>query len=240
LKISKIYEAAGEDCSFPDFLILGTMRGGTTSLYHYLQKQPQVKESTCKEIHYFDNNYHMHSVWYRRQFHKDRNIFPEEITGEATPSYLSHPAVPKRVYELLPNVKLIVLLRDPVRRAYSNYLMNIRKNREYFTFEQAIDVSESYKDRGCYAEQLKRWFVYFKREQFLILKSEDFFDNPKKVTMQVCEFLKIESYKDPVYKKWNCDGFGPDIPVNIKTKLTEYFAPLNQELYDLLGVDYGW
>src|SRR5947208_4822180 len=112
----------------PDFLVIGAQRGGTTSLYHYLQAHPCIKLANTKDTHFFDKKYNKGLTWYRGHFpiwlekayaqQVRRQTF---VMGEASPSYLFHPHVPKRVKQALPHVKLIVLLRNPVDRAYSQY-----------------------------------------------------------------------------------------------------------------------
>ena len=129
----------------PDFLIIGTQRGGTTSLYHYLQAHPCLQATTTKEVHFFDRKYHKGLMWYRGHFptvwekacaqQVQKQAF---VTGEASPSYLFHPHVYKRVAQALPQVKLIVLLRNPVDRAYSQYYHSIELGHESRSFEEAI------------------------------------------------------------------------------------------------------
>ena len=124
---------------WPDFLIIGTQRGGTTSLYEYLCRHPQVSPATEKEIHYFDFQTARGPAWYRAHFPWR---FPRtRITGEASPFYLFHPRVPRLVRDLLPAVRLIVLLRDPVERAHSHFRLQKRAGIERLaTFEEALEA----------------------------------------------------------------------------------------------------
>src|SRR5947209_2240904 len=112
----------------PDFLIIGTQRGGTTSLYNYLIARPGVGPASVKELHYFDKKFHKGIPWYRAHFPLSVQKYYYEFThkrvfvsGEASAYYIFHPHVPKRVAKVLPHVKLIVMLRNPVDRAYSQY-----------------------------------------------------------------------------------------------------------------------
>ena len=193
----------------PDFLIIGTQRGGTTALYHYLKTHPCITPATIADTHFFDKKYSKGLAWYRGHFptsfrkisaqHLQRRAF---VTGEASSSYLFHPHAPKRVAQVLPHVKLITLLRNPVDRAYSQYYHAIELGHETLSFEEAIQSEEertwqerekilkdehyeshtyqhrSYLSRGIYVEQLQAWMHVFPREQFLILKSEDFYAGP--------------------------------------------------------------
>jgi hypothetical protein len=171
----------------PDFVIIGGQRCGTTSLYNYLLEHPCVAGSFAKEVHYFDDNYSKGDTWYRAHFvtnleaEKIREAKGYFMTGEATPYYLFHPLVPERFVELLPKCKPIVLLRNPVDRAYSHYNMEVRKEREPLSFEKALASEEkrlegeteallsgkaltsynhrrfTYRARGLYYDQLERW-----------------------------------------------------------------------------------
>ena len=112
----------------PDFLIIGTQRGGTTSLHRYLDAHPCVGPAANKDLHFFDRRYHKGLAWYQGHFPTFIEKYYAEhlrgrafVTGEASPSYLFHPFAPKRVAKAMPHVKLIVLLRNPIDRAYSQY-----------------------------------------------------------------------------------------------------------------------
>jgi hypothetical protein len=116
----------------PDFLIIGTQRGGTTSLYHYLQTHSSFMAPTTKELHFLDRNYHKGPLWYRAHFptvwekaYAQQMQRRAVVTGEASPYYLFHPHVYQRLAQIIPHAKLIVLLRNPVDRAYSHYYQSI-------------------------------------------------------------------------------------------------------------------
>ena len=117
----------------PDFLIIGTQRGGTTSLYDYLSEHPCIAGAVKKEIEFFDLNYHRGIGWYRAHFpsvlerlYARRARGRKLVTGEATPYYLFHPHAPRRMQEAAPESRLIILLRNPVERAYSHYWHEVR------------------------------------------------------------------------------------------------------------------
>lgn len=127
---------------FPDFIIIGAQKGGTSSLFSYLKQHSQLQLPDKKEIHFFDNDYQKGVNWYRSHF--PMKIFDNIKTGEATPYYLFHPHAPQRIFQHCPKVKLIVMLRNPTDRAYSHYMMqNKRKIDPLPTFEEAIDAEES-------------------------------------------------------------------------------------------------
>jgi hypothetical protein len=246
----------------PDYLIIGAHRGGTSSLYTYLRRNPQVGPASRKELHFFDFEYHRGPEWYRRQFPTVVTKRVSELrhgrpflTGEATPYYLVHPRVPERVRETLPSVKLIALLRDPVARAYSHYQLQRRFGNETLPFEQALereveanDDAEdpglafrrySYLARGHYADQLERWFSFFPREQFLVLASEDLFRDGASVERAVCAFLGIPARPVAGYRQYNRESYAELAP-STRAFLADYFRPHNRRLYDLLGRDFGW
>jgi len=135
----------------PDFLVVGTQRGGTTSLYRYLERHPAVLPAVLnKGIHYFDEHFDRGIAWYRSNFptrmtkavvarrqHVDR-----ALTGEGSPYYLFHPLVPERIASALPHVRCVALLRDPVARAYSHYQHEVARGFETLSFEDALDREE--------------------------------------------------------------------------------------------------
>jgi len=198
----------------PTFIICGTMRGGTTSLYNYLMTHPEICMSRKKEVHYFDLNYYKGVKWYEKHFEECKNGKVKAI-GEASPSYMYFEEVPKRIHEFLPNVKLIFILRNPVNRVYSHYWHEVRHTQENLSFEEAIEKEEerlsqgdifskihySYKDRGKYIIQIKRFKKYFSNDQMLFLMTEDLEQSPEKVMKKIFEFLKVNTnFTDP---SWN-------------------------------------
>jgi Sulfotransferase domain len=259
----------------PDFLIIGTQRGGTTSLYRHLKAHPCIGDTSNKDLHFFDRRFHKGLTWYRghfptrlekayvRQVHKR-----PFVTGEASPSYLFHPYAPKRVAQVLPNVKIIVLLRNPVSRAYSQYHHAVELGFERLSFEEAIQgeeertveerekilqdgryYSEEYKHRsylskGIYVEQLQAWMDLFPREQFLIIKSEEFYADPAATFKQVLSFLNLPEAEVEMekkeFKQYNTNTYSSKIDPVVRARLIEYFEPHNGRLYEYLGIDLGW
>jgi len=251
----------------PEFLIIGGQRCGTTSMYSYLVQHPDVTPAFIKETHFFDRSYHRGIDWYRTYFatqpaNGDHPARPK-LTGEATPIYLFHPDVPKRVSDALPDVKLIILLRNPVFRAYSHYQMNVRLGVETRSFEEVVlsEMTEmahvpaqgaannissrdhqfhfSYLQRGQYADQVLRWQEYFKPEQFLVIQSENFFQDTQNIMQDVFDFLELERFSIPDIKSHNSGEYN-SMPANIRSKLEDYFEPFNYQLNLLLGSDFTW
>ena len=254
----------------PDFLIIGVSRSGTTSLYNYLTQHPSVAPALIKGVYFFDRSYKRGLAWYRAFFptilEKYYSITVnkrEFITGEATPCYIFHPHAPRRVFSTIPHARLIVLLRNPVDRAYSFYHHQLRRGVESLSFEQAIESEEerlcgelekmmddenyfsfnrqyySYLSRGIYVDQLKNWIKFFPREQMLILESEHLFTDPISIFNKIAGFLNIPSAGTMELKKLNTKPYTEMNPATRK-RLADYFRPHNQKLYDFLGADLGW
>jgi hypothetical protein len=254
-----------------DFVIIGTAKSGTTSLYAWLCEHPCVEPATHKEVHHFEYNYYRGVDWYRAHFPtaRDRDAFAAThgrpfLTGEASPSYISHHWVPERLAGLLPQAKLLVVLRDPVQRAYSQFQMSRREGEEPLeSLAQAIAVEDerldperarvaadprynswpigcwSYLMRSRYAEQLERWFAHFPREQFHFVTLEELTSDPAAALAGVHAFLGLPPHVNGDLSPLHGARYDP-LPTEVEQQLREYFRPHNRRLYELLGVDFGW
>ncbi len=204
----------------PDFIIIGTVRSGTTSLYYNMCEHPCIIPAAYDEIGFFDSNYHLGLSWYKSMFatrSKKNQIQSKNkfcITGEDTPFYIWNPIAAKRIQKLLPNVKIISQLRNPIDRAYSNYQLGVREGHEKLSFEQAIDLelknleketSDNYRietfsrpfsyiSKGLYARQLQIWFDLFPKENILITSTEEMAFNPQHFMNKIFDFLNISKY----------------------------------------------
>ncbi len=254
----------------PDFVIIGAVKAGTTSLYGWLRRHPDIAPASAKEVHFFDYNYFRGTNWYRSHFPRtaDRTAFAAEhghpfITGEASPSYISHHWVPQRMATVLPQAKLLVAMRNPVDRAYSQYQMSCRENEETLDFAAAVAAEEqrlapeharlaadprynswpigcwSYLMRGRYAEQIERWLVHFPREQFHFLSLEELARDPQGVLDDVHAFLGVSPHRYADLQPMHTASYGELDPAT-RAQLSEYFRPHNERLYALVGRDLGW
>ncbi|MCA1682483.1 MAG: sulfotransferase domain-containing protein [Actinobacteria bacterium] len=262
----------GRDRLLPEFVIIGAAKAGTTSLYGWLREHPFVAPATKKEVHYFDYNYYRGEDWYRSHFplQGERDRFAVEhgrpfTTGEASPSYITHDWAPQRLAQLLPEARLIVSLRNPIDRAYSQFQMTRREQEEPLeSFAEAVAIESTRLDRervrtrgdewynswpiGCwsylmrsrYAEQLERWFELFQREQFHFLTLEELAAEPQRVLDGVHEFLGLPAHAYPALEPLHVAPRYGAISEETRVRLTEYFRPHNERLYELLGVDLGW
>ncbi|HET7579910.1 MAG TPA: sulfotransferase domain-containing protein [Bacillales bacterium] len=245
----------------PDFLIMGAMKSGTTSLYKYLCQHPDVIPAKEKELQFFSKKFNKGLPWYKSQFPLLSNSDQSKITGEGDPYYMFHPHGPRRIYETLPHVKLMVLLRNPTDRAFSHY--NYIRRRVKMPFDKALQaelkhiekekqkmledehyISAFYRDysflsRGKYIEQLEAMEKYFDRNQILVLISEELFEDPQKVMSRVFPFLNIPGYKIDRFPVFNNRNYKP-MKEATRTFLKDYFQPYNQRLYRYLGKDLSW
>lgn len=239
----------------PSFLIVGTQRGGTTALHSYLCAHPFVRRPTRKEIHYFDRLYFLGNRWYKAHFpgnEEDRDW----ITGEATADYLYESAVPERVFRVLQAPKIIVLLRDPVDRAYSAWSLMHRRGRDPRSFSEAVGDELlftndrprtrpfirgplAYLARGLYRDQLVRWGEFFDLSKMLILRSEDLLRDPITVYGQTLEYLDLPSYDNVEFARKHATDSSPMDP-ELRRVLRAYYREHNQNLEVLLGRRLEW
>lgn len=247
----------------PSFLILGGQRCGTTSLYRYLSEHPEVHPGLVKEIQYFTLNYGKGVDWYRSQF-------PPESAGghsfDASPYYLFHPAAPERASGLLPDARLVALLRNPVDRAFSHYQHNAGSGVEDLSFEEALEAEEgrlageeerlvddpgyasaahrrySYVARGMYEPQLARWFDRYDGSSLKVLVSEEFFADPAGTFAGVLEFLGLREFDLPNYEAYTRRGRwdGPLLTPETRRRLQKVFREPNRRLEALLGRSLPW
>ncbi len=188
----------------PNFLIAGAEKGGTTWLHAQLRKHPDIFLPATKEVQFFNkynsnfvpNDYFRYGLeWYGR-FFEEHNGQP--ATGEATPMYICDAEAPERILKTLPGVKIIVMLRNPVQRAYSHYWMAKQKHHTTLCFKEVIEQEEPrFVKRGLYYQQLKTYFDLFRREQIMVLFYEEVFEHPAYWLSKVCRFLQVdESFFD--------------------------------------------
>lgn len=245
----------------PDFLIIGTARSGSTSMFKYLSQHPDINPPLRgkKEIHFFDYNYHRGTDWYR-------NCFPEtdKLKFEATVDYLYEQESPFRVYKTLGFKKFIVILRNPVERTWSLFC-NYWKPKRDTTLQNLYDMIDRVdgktkeikelplrpgnKERllhaGIYVRGVSRWMNVFGRENFLMLESQDFFANTCGTVEKTLEWLGINpdtsginfQPHDPLKLATQKN---PGMPADLKDKLIKFFKPYNEQLYELLGRDFEW
>ncbi len=253
----------------PDFLIIGGNKCGTTSLFKYMIEHPCILAPTNKEINYFNRFYENGTMWYRSHYptflsklYYKMKTKTKIITGEATTHYLTkEPKTPYRVKKLVPSIKLIVILRNPIDRAYSQYNMLAIQQREPLSFEKAIAFAMqnpnqtdkklilaenlnmtndySYLRRGIYVDDLKRWMNIFPKERFLILQTEEFNSKPNEVLNRIYKFLGLPTWINKVHQKYNVGKY-EKMNSETRSMLVEYFKPHNKRLNELLETNFDW
>lgn len=177
----------------PDFLVIGAQRAGTTWLDHALRAHPEVFLPTRrKEVHFFDQHYGRGVEWYASFFRAARSWPTAPRVGEITPRYLYDPKVPARIHALLPDCRLIAVLREPVGRLYSHYGLHIRDYGERRPFMRFAAEHDEAFARGLYSEQLERYLAHFPSRQILILLFEEVMAEPHTALEKLATFLEID------------------------------------------------
>jgi hypothetical protein len=250
----------------PDFLIIGSHKAGTRSLYHNLCSHPGILPCLGKEPDFFTFQWGRGVLWYRslfpmRRFHSGNasRLADRTVTGEGSTSYLFAPHCPKNVRDVIPHVRIIVMLRNPVDRCYSHYHHNVRRSREPLPFEDALEEEErrtsesikrmiddpayleadcfhyAYLKRSIYVDQLARWLSAFPSDQLLVLKSEGVFSDPQKAFDRVFTFLGVRPIDIPEARIHGDVNQAAPMRQETRQRLTAFFEPHNMRLNELLG-----
>lgn len=249
----------------PDFIILGAQKSGTSSLWYYISQHPGIRMSIRKETHFFDFNYHQDPAWYRAYFPLQYKVKPGLVVGESTPYYLCHPHVAERIYQVLPKVKLIAVLRNPTARALSHYYHEVKKGTENLSLMEALAAEDertqsewekmnldpsyasaihrafSYKSRGKYLMHLSRFWEYFDKNQLLIVQSEKLFQDTAGSLAEIFQFLGLEDscrIKDISVR--NIGSYPKHVPTDVFDYLDSYFKEYNLALYKEINQEFNW
>lgn len=248
--------------ALPTFLIIGAQKSGTTSLYRYLAKHPDIRANlVVKELSFFDEYHGRGLPWYQSHFpfkRKNKHYF------EGTTHYLFNPLAPKRIKKVLPSIKVIALLRNPIDRAYSSYKHQVRAGREALSFEDAIELESkrlqgekgrlildptyisynynhfSYLERGKYSDQIHNWLEHFPKEKMLILSSDDFFQDTSQSLNRIYNFLEVDPISVNIKKQYNTGNYKDSMNQSTRANLQKFYQSHNQELKKILGVDFHW
>ena len=255
----------------PDFVIVGAQRCGTTSLFRALMAHPLVQPPVFhKGVNYFDLNYFRGPEWYYGHFPirgvaRTRTLARKArpVTFEASGYYMYHPLAPERMARDLPTAKLLVMVRDPVERAYSAHRHELARGFETEPFERALELEDErlagevermradpryqshsyrhhgYRRRGHYAEQIERLSALFGRDRILVVQSEHFFTRPEDEYARILDFLALPGFTPKRFDRWNAR---PRSPMKEEThaELRRYFAPHDQALAQFLGHPPSW
>ncbi len=206
----------------PNFFIVGAPKAGSTSLYNYLNAHPEIFMSPIKEPNFFSyKEIEEQKLYYKTKNIKDIESYmklfidakPNQKIGEASVSYLFYPTVPVKIKKMIPEAKIIILLRDPVKRAFSHYLMDKRLGYVKLPFEDIVFKKISHKfidlyhqqyiTLGFYYEQVKRYFDVFGRPNVCVILTKDMDNNIYSVFKEICLFLEIPFIDNFEFKKFN-------------------------------------
>ncbi len=263
--------ATSDRRALPDLVLVGVQRSGTTALFDALYRLPNVERPRRgKGSHYFSYNYVKGWDWFQSQFptmswaqRVERKTGNRLFCFDACPYYLFHPFAIERMALAMPKVKVLVMLRDPVRRAESHFHHSVGHGHEDLDFAAALDREDerlsgeeermaadwdywshdhehhSYVAKGLYAEQLNRLFTYYPRDQVLVRSAEEFYDRPDKVLTEVTEWCGLPPVRLDPRDDRNGHRYQP-MDEEIRHGLIERFRQPNDELFELLGRRYDW
>lgn len=253
----------------PRFFVIGAPRCGTTTLFHTLMQHPSILPPARKELAFFNLLFRQGLPWYRSRFPgawerlKVRASTGAFATGDATPSYLFHPHAARRICQTVPEAKLIVVLRDPVERAWSHYHWALEAGYELLPFEEAVDREPerldgelermladedylsfprsylSYLTMGIYVDQLLAWREVFPEQQMLVLSSAELKREPDEVLTRTLGFLDLPPLDRLQPQERNAGSHAPMHP-ETRARLKAFFRPHDERLRQLLGRDPGW
>jgi|SaaInlStandDraft_2_1057019.scaffolds.fasta_scaffold35750_1 hypothetical protein len=256
----------------PDFLILGYPKCGTTSLYDYLVQHPNVGSTYRKEINFFNLSFSKGMRWYKnhfplifKKFFFEKKFHSNFITGEATPLYISHPLALSRIKSMFPNIKLILLLRNPIDRSFSHFHHQRRGKLEPIEFFDEVitldkernsilnkklqnnEINETnqgffmppYIEMGKYVKDIEKLFSLFDKKQIMIILTDDLNKNRDDVLKKVHSFLEIPSFIISDFSHKNV-GHYESIKLETRKSLIDFYKPYNQELEHLLGLKLNW
>lgn len=191
----------------PTFVIAGAMRSGTTTLYRNLVAHPEVAGARTKELHFFDGYFDRGLGWYEQQFAGPPNA---KAVGEATPNYCYDDQAVPRMAETLPEVRVIMVLRNPIDRAYSHFWHSRARDKESLDFEAALDAeperlrggrmarsNHSYVDAGRYLTQMQRIYDHFPKEHVLVQIFEEMVADPDASYQEACRFIGVDDGFEP-------------------------------------------
>ena len=254
--------------TLPKFFVIGGVRCGTTSLYHYLGQHNCIKQAAYDELGYFDDNFHLGLNWYRSLFptkfmqKKIENQYKKFLTYDVTPFYIYNPLVVDRIFKFSPNVKIIAALRNPIDRAYSNFNNRLQQLNDTKTiFEDMVNneieiIEKKEKDtkddaflvntfyeldlaKGFYAEQLRLWFEKFPKKNILLISSEDLSTDTNRIISEIFEFLEVPKQEISDLTKQNKIKY-PKMRDSTREILIDFFKPYNEKLFDMIGKRFDW
>jgi hypothetical protein len=233
-----------------DFILAGAQKSGTTAMHYFLAKHPNITMGDQQEIHFFDDEAMFVAQVDYEQLHKHYPLLASStIAGDCTPSYIYHQPAPERIWNYNPKIKLLILLRNPIERAFAHWNMQRFKGREPLDFFDAVREEKTriagappdearrfaYVDRGFYVEQLERLFQFFPREQVKIVKFEEFREKQRETLASVFSFLGLDPLRSVRSKDRNVVPYERVMNWEERISLYNVFAEDIAKLEQMLG-----
>ena len=260
----------GINCTkvLPQALIVGVMKCGTEALSTFLAIHPDVAmQMKLNTVLFFNKNYAKGYDWYKNQMPCSSE---GQITIEKSPQYFAARFVPERIHVMNSSIKLIMIVRDPIKRAISHYthVVDIKPGRYTDSFEKTImgplgEIDQEHEAilKSLYSIQIKRWLQYFKVDQIHVVNGDNFRVNPAEELNKIEDFLGLRQYITQDFFKYDSEkGFfclniaggakgcmssgkgrqHPDIKPELIKKLKQFFKPYNEEFFDIIGQTFSW
>ncbi len=246
--------------TLPNFLIIGTQKSGSSSLYDYMIQHSEIHSAIMKETDYFLGR----MPFYRSNFPSKISKFLSKtknqnfVTGEASVRYFYHPEVISKIQKIIPSTKLISIFRNPIDRSFSQFNRLVNVGRENRTFDEAVkqEIEQiqknknqknffsktsdfSYLTRGIYVEHLKKWTSHFPKSQFLILDTNDLNNNPQEVLNKIFDFVNVSREQIQIKHRRRVGSYKKMNP-NTRNLLLDFFRTYNEELNDSFNIDFNW
>lgn len=232
-----------------DFIIGGVQKSGTSALYYYLMNHPDIFMPNIKELHYFDTHTNQHDINYNQLHQHFEKSLDYQIIGEATPIYFFWSPCIKRIYKYNPQIKWILVFRNPIDRAFSQWNMNRINGWEKNTFYKAINDEKkrlekhsnlkhrrfSYISRGFYYIQITKLLEYFPIKNILFIQYEDLCDNPVRIKKDISSFLGINLIDTLNFKKINSLDYIHKLNIKEKKLLRNIYQEDIHNLENILG-----
>ena len=247
--------------TIPNFIVIGVKRCGTTTLYEQLSEHPCIEKSSHDNLGFFNNNFELGINWYKSHF--VTNLRKREIerkygqfaTYDVTSSYIQKKKTAENIFKTLPNVKLIIILRNPTDRAYSEYNQNIideNESREFIDLiKQEIKEIQNMENiefssdkinlvkKGMYEKQISPWLEIFDRKQILIITTEEFGEKTTETYDKIFRFLELPEYKIK-NKERHRKGAYKEMDVKTRKILDDFYEPYNKELFQKIEETFQW
>jgi hypothetical protein len=246
----------------PTTVIVGAQKAGTTQLYAYMVKHPRCYGAAEKEVDYFSKRPNRPVAWYRSRFPWRRRVWWRQgQVIEASPSYLATPSALRKMQKVLPGARIVVILRDPVSRAFSHYQHKKTRHLESRSFAEVVEEEIrasafppkwgtaladdakpmlGYVARGYYALQLEQLYKLYRRNRVLVLDSGNLFADTAAVCNRVFDYMGLEDFDVEPGKVYNRGFYKEQIDPGVAARLREHYRPYDEMLAEILPQPCGW